>query len=203
MSITTYTLIADGTSDRVLLPVINWVLDQIDGISYVPQYAEHTLRPSAGLLRRVESAAKIYECDVLFVHRDAEGLTFQRRIDEIQHELAALGRHYVPVVPVRMTEAWLLIDEAAIRAAAHNPKGKTPLNLPGIDRLESVVDPKELLFDKLRLASELSARRTQKFRPETCRHRVAELISDFSPLQKISSFRRFESDVKMAFDHLA
>jgi hypothetical protein len=30
----TYTLITDGSSDRVLIPIINWALDQIDGVRY-------------------------------------------------------------------------------------------------------------------------------------------------------------------------
>ena len=191
----TYTLIADGSSDRALIPIINWTLDQIGDLRYTSQYAEVSLRRSAGLSRRAEAAIKVYECDILFVHRDAETFAMDRRIEEIRSSLTKLGKPYVPVVPVRMTEAWLLVDEQAIRSAASNPNGQAGLNMPRMDCLEKIPDPKNTLFEKLKLASELPSGRLRKFRPESCRHRVAELISDFSQLRKLSAFVQFETDL--------
>lgn len=193
----TYTLITDGTSDKVLMPIINWILDQIDDLSYVPQYAEYSLKPSAGLLKRAETAIGIYECDVLFVHRDAEAMPLNNRIQEISAQLRPLAKPFIPIVPIRMTEAWLLVEEKAIRSAANNPNGRTKLGLPGIRELENLQDPKDVLFEKLRQASDLPPRRIQKFKPEQCRHRVAELISDFAPLRKMSSFQQFENDLRV------
>ena len=191
----TYTLITDGSSDRVLIPIINWALDQIDGVRYNSQYAEISLKKSAGLFRRAEAAINVYECDILFVHRDAESSNIDRRIEEIKKQLIKLNKPYIPVVPIRMTEAWLLVDEQAIRSAASNPNGKAKLNLPGVKKLEKLPDPKVVLFESLKLASELSPARLRKFRPETCRHRVAELISDFSQLRKLSAFVQFEKNL--------
>lgn len=191
----TYTLLTDGSSDQALVPIINWTLEQISNIRFNSQYAEVSLKHSAGLFRRAEAAIKFYECDILLVHRDAETIAVNRRIEEIKKHLAQLGKPYVPIVPIRMTEAWLLIDEQAIRSAANNPNGTTELNIPGADRLENIPDPKNVLFEKLRLASELSSGRLRKFRPESCRHRVAELIADFSQLRNLSAFMQFESDL--------
>ncbi|MFZ1318287.1 MAG: hypothetical protein WAQ56_03070 [Candidatus Nitrotoga sp.] len=199
----TYTLITDGSSDRVLIPIINWALDQIDGVRYASQHAEITLRPSAGLLLRAESAIKYYECDVLFVHRDAESLSIKSRIEEIQNQLVKLNKPYIPVVPIRMTEAWLLVDEQAIRSAASNPNGKVKLNLPEVNSLEGLADPKSVLFENLKLASELPSGRLRKFRPEVCRHRVAELISDFSQLRNLSAFVHFENSLIESIQALA
>ena len=98
-------------------------------------------------------------------------------------------------MPVRMTEAWLLVDEQAIRSAASNPNGKNDLSMPGLDRLENIPNPKNMLFEKLKLASELPTGRLRKFRPETRRHRVAELISDYSQLRNLSAFVKFEGDL--------
>ena len=108
----------------------------------------------------------LYPCDLLFVHRDAEGVPHRSRVEEIEiamqevravHEGAGLPPHVV-VVPVRMTEAWLLFDEAAIRRAAGNPNGRVSLQLPPGDP-EEIADPKQLLHDLLRTASELGGRR--------------------------------------------
>ena len=51
------------------------------------------------------------------------------------------------VIPVRMTEAWLLIDEKAIRIAAGNRNGTEILEIPKLHELESLPDPKKLLYE--------------------------------------------------------
>jgi hypothetical protein len=191
----TYTLLTDGSSDKALMPIINWTLEQIPNISFNSQYAEVSLKSSEGLFRRATAAIKVNECDILLVHRDAEKLSASLRIEEIRNDLIALGKPYIPIVPIRMTEAWLLIDEQAIRSAASNPNGTIELSIPRANRLEDIPDPKNVLFESLKLASELPSRRLRKFRPEACRHRVAELISDYSQLRKISAFVQFESDL--------
>lgn len=191
----TYTLLTDGSSDRTLIPIINWAFEQIPNIRFNAQYADVSLKPSAGLFRRAEAAIKIYECDILVVHRDAEAIPAEDRIEEIRGFLTNLNKPYIPIVPIRMSEAWLLIDEQAIRSAANNPNGKKRLDIPKINRLERIADPKDVLFEKLKLASELPPGRLRKFRPESCRHRVAELISDFSQLRQISAFKQFEHDL--------
>lgn len=191
----TYTLLTDGSSDKTLIPIINWTLEQIPNIRFNSQYAEVSIKPSAGLLHRAAAAIKVYECDILLVHRDAETLAANLRIEEIREYLIELGKPYVPIVPIRMTEAWLLIDEQAIRSAANNPNGTIELSIPTANRLENILDPKNVLFEKLKLASELPFGRLRKFRPESCRHRVAELISDFSQLRNLSAFVQFEDDL--------
>lgn len=190
-----YTLLTDGSSDKTLMPIIDWVLAQVPNIRFSGQHAERTLKPSLGLFRRAEAAVKVYECDILLVHRDAEAQAISERIAEIHGDLATLNKRYVPIVPIRMTEAWLLIDEQAIRAAAGNPNGKISLDIPKAERLERIPDPKNILFEQLKLASGLSAGRLKKFSPEFCRHRVAELISDFSQLRQLSAFVQFENDL--------
>ncbi len=191
----TYTLLTDGSSDKTLIPIVNWALEQIPNIRFNSQFAEVSLRPSAGLFRRAAAAIKVYECDILLVHRDAEKLPANLRIAEIREHLIELGKPYVPIVPIRMTEAWLLIDEQAIRSAANNPNGTIELSIPEAHRLEDISDPKNLLFEKLKLASELPSGRMHKFRPEFRRHRVAELISDFSQLRNLSAFKQFEDEL--------
>ena len=94
-----------------------------------------------------------------------------------------------------MTEAWLLIDEKAIRQAADNPNGTERLELPPIQKLESLPDPKQWLHEALVLASEKKGRRLQQFKRDLPSriHRVAALIDDFSPLRRLPAFQQFET----------
>lgn len=141
----------------------------------------------------------MYRCDLLFVHRDAEGEQRERRVEEIETALADVdswdrGRT-VAVVPERMTEAWLLIDEAALRSAAGDPRGTVPLSIPAVTQLEGLSDPKGILHDLLRTASGLTGRRRRRFRMKQAVHRVAAGVRDYSPLRQLSAFRALEEEV--------
>lgn len=101
------------------------------------------------------------------MHRDAETESIDKREEEIRAALEESARGkmapVICVVPVRMQEAWLLIDETALRRAAGNPAGSRPLDMPDVTRLEDLPDPKRTLHDLLRQASELHGRRLTKF----------------------------------------
>ncbi|HET9284742.1 MAG TPA: hypothetical protein VFR24_22560 [Candidatus Angelobacter sp.] len=121
------------------------------------------------------------------------------RKEEIINALAQLEEGmnvpYVCVIPVRMQEAWLLIDQNAIRMAAGNQYGRVPLTLPRARDLEGIADPKALLFELLRTASELTGRRLQRLSLSGVRLRIAQLIDDFAALRALRAFRLFEADL--------
>jgi hypothetical protein len=198
-----YTLITDGPSDRALIPILTWVLREKGDVSLVqPEWADlrRLAQPPQSLHERILSAIDLFPCDLLFIHRDAEREDPETRYKEIRnalHEATKQGfkAPAVCVVPVRMTEAWLLFDEPAIRLAAGNPNGKNPLNVPELSVIEQIPDPKEVLFEVLRAASGLKGRHLKRFSMAESRIRITELISDFSPLRKLSAFKRLERDV--------
>jgi hypothetical protein len=140
----------------------------------------------------------LYPCDLLFIHRDAEGESREARVAEIREHLEAAGSRQaaVCVVPVRMQEAWLLFDEAAIRYAADNPRGRMSLAIPTFKKLEEVPNPKDLLWDLLSTASGLRPGRLRRFEPAPRIHRLADLIEDFSPLRRLSAFQALEKDLR-------
>jgi hypothetical protein len=196
------TLLADGTSDRVLKPILDWLLDvHCPQLPQEVQFAQDLPGKPKGLPARIKTALVEYPCDMLFVHRDAEACTPEEREQEIEAawQSLSLKQQMVSVIPVRMTEAWLLLDKAAIRAAAGNPSGAIALKLPALSKLESLKDPKQELFDLLRAASGLAPGRLSAFSAAARRHRVAELITSFEPLRALPSFRRLEAQLQRAF----
>lgn len=195
------TLKTAGTSDRTLLPVIEWTLaglEELHDFGRVVYFATRTNKP---VLERARQAIDEFPCDLLFVPRDAERERHQDRVREIRDSLGESGLFFVPLVPVRMTEAWLLIDEDAIRRAADNPNGRQPLDLPPLQRLEQLPDPKETLDSLLIQVSGKSGRRAVKFKRELAWRRArvaAELIGDFAPLRSLHAFQEFERETKSA-----
>jgi hypothetical protein len=194
-----FTLLSDGSSDRALMPVLRWLLREHSQKDFQSQWADlrGQRQPPKSLSERIQAALTLYPCDLLFVHRDAEKVDRETRVAEIRkHLLGVPGQTAICVVPVRMQEAWFLFDEAALRLAADNPRGRMPLSLPPFDHLEALANPKGILCDLLITASGLRAGRLHRFLPGARIHRLSELIEDFSPLRQLAAFRALEEDVK-------
>jgi hypothetical protein len=194
----TSTLVAEGSSDQALIPLIEFVLDAYCDIPHVTTFAsDFVVGP---LQERVAQALTFYPCDMLFVHRDADRELVSKREKEIR---AAVQISNAPTVvcliPIRMTEAWLLVDELAIRRAAGNTSGKVKLGIPPIASLEGQTDPKSVLFAALEKASELGPHRLRRFDRNQARRQVSGFIEDPSVLRNLPSFVHFESQVKSFF----
>lgn len=199
-----YTLLSDGPSDKALMPILTWLLRQhFPNLPIQSRWSDlrRLPRPPRELHDRIRSSIELYPCDLLFVHRDAENTSLEERLSEInQAVLNASIDSQIPavicVVPIRMTEAWLLFDINAIRQAAGNPNGTVPLNLPTLSEIESIPNPKRVLRDILRTATELSARRRRRFDTNIAVQRIPECIEDFSSLRRLSAFVTLEEEVK-------
>jgi hypothetical protein len=105
---------------------------------------------------------------------------------------------YVPVIPIRMTEAWLVLDENAIRWVAGRPSGTEPLNLPTANTVEAHPDPKSLLREALRTASGFRGRRLRKFDRDFGAHRrqLLERLDRDGPLRELSAWQALERAVE-------
>lgn len=197
-----YTLIGDGTSDKLLLHPIRWALRRLNVTIEREQWADLTWaspKPKT-LSDRARAAIELFPADLLFIHRDAETEPRTRRVAEISAAMAGLLQRHVPIVPVRMTEAWFLHDEKAIRRASGNPNGTIELAIP--PGSESIVDPKRVLRDALLVAANLNGRRRDAKAREfpQMRARAAELVEDYGPIEGLSSFKAFLVDLKNAID---
>ena len=199
----TYTLLTDGSSDRTLIPILTWLLEQ-QGVRDAIQSLWADLRPlrnkPRSLSKKIEQAVYLFPCDLLFIHRDAENQPSARRLQEINDAIQNLHESIscppaICVIPIRMQEAWLLFNESAIRLAAGNPNGHVQLDLPDLHYLEQLVDPKDVLYELLRAASGLSGRRRRNFEVDKAASRVADYIDDFSALRRLSAFYALETEI--------
>lgn len=197
------TLVTDGTSDVVLLPVLQWLMRQLTPADFEIRWADPRAFPEKprSLAERLAVAIQMYPCQLLFVHRDAEK---QDPITRYQEIAAAnrTGHSHVCIVPVRMQEAWLLHDEAALREAAGRPTGTEELGLPPAHRWDKLADPKRVLYEALRAANGAKGRRAKGFKPGRAAHRLADLITDWTPLRSVDAFARLEADTGSALTKL-
>jgi len=200
-----YALIADGSSDKCLIPIIDFLLDKhFPHLIFEGEKADFGFlpQPPKTLSQKIECTIKLYEPDWIFIHRDAEkeANPIEKRSEEIEmavREVKEFGdKPYIKIIPVRMTEAWLLIDEKAIRKAANNPNGAVAVQLPAIRQLQDLADPKTLLFDLIKIVSGLSGRKLSNLNLYNARYLVAQYTSDYGLLATLPSFQYFESQLK-------
>jgi hypothetical protein len=194
-----YTLLSDGSSDKMLMPILDWLLRRhCPNYALEPEWADLPrlrLFPKK-LPERIKKTLEFYDPDLLFIHRDEEGQTFELRRRQIINALAGQTRTpAVCVIPVRMQEAWLLFNECAIRKAAGNPNGRMSLQMPTIGTIEALPNPKQVLFDLISNASGLSPTRRKKLRPQKLAHLISQSIDDFTPLNQLSAFRALEQEL--------
>ena len=202
-----YTLVTDGSSDIALIPILTWLLRE-NGVAYAiqPAWADLNRIPHQERRRledKIHWGLELYPCDLLFVHRDAEREPRENRVSEITIAIQSVVISVPPricVVPVRMQETWLLFDEPAINHAAGNSSNRQPLDLPPINRLEDLPDPKTELHDRLRLASNLRGRRLRNFPVSQRARRVTQFVKDFSPLRRLSAFAALESELQQIIE---
>ncbi|GAA2491291.1 DUF4276 family protein [Winogradskya humida] len=140
--------------------------------------------------------------DVVVVHRDADNAGDPARRREIEDATKTLSKvpRIIPVIPVRMTEAWLLLDESEIRFVAGNPSGKKPLDLPKRNEVEARADPKHLLQMALLNAADVKGRRHELQRKRFFDHRrlLLERLDCHGPVTKLSSWQKMVNDVDQA-----
>jgi hypothetical protein len=194
-------------TDEALVPILTWLLHQhLPDIPIQSRWADlrRLPRPPRELADKILKSTELYPCDLLFIHRDAEKASLDTRLNEIKKALNKASTNStniqippaVGVVPVRMTETWLLFDVDAIRQAAGNPNGTVYLDMPALRDLEKQKEPKKDLHALLQTATELGSHRKKRFDTNSAILRIPEYIDDFSPLRKLSAFTALEKEIK-------
>jgi len=199
-----FVLICEGSSDEALIPHLRSLLVECgikEATGVAPDFDRLPERRNRDVESKVLAALELESnVDVLFIHRDADSVDPNPRYDEIS---AAIGRAgytnaWIGVVPVQETEAWLLLDERAIRRVSGRPNGRVVLNLPTPNLVERLPSPKEKLLHAILLASETSGRRykTLKRKLPALRANLLTELKLGGPLNSLSSWARLKRDVE-------
>jgi Domain of unknown function (DUF4276) len=197
------TLLAEGSSDAALLPIISWLWEQHFPNDLIElQFADlsSTTLGSKCVADRLPHAIDLFPSEILLIHRDADREPPQNRRKEIEAAIkrlpaSVLKPRFIFVIPVRMSEAWMLTDVSAIRKAAGNPNGKKPLVLPQPNKIEGLPDPKKTLYNLLTEAKELGPQRRASFHPQKAALLVTGHSKDFSILRRLPSFQKLEAEI--------
>lgn len=207
---------AEGTTDnRFLESVIRRTFEdiamecpnqiEIHSVIPIPARKENFIQDMVQASREANNIGVTALC----IHADADvdtnQIVYQNKIRPFLAELGNLGqdlcKNIVPIVPVRMTEAWIMADLDLFKNEIGTSKTNEELTLNRDP--EAFADPKANLEGAIRIAN---ADKTQRQRNRSIS--LAELYQpigqkiSLARLETLSSFQDFKRNVRQAYIEL-
>lgn len=199
-----FAFLCEGSSDTELIAHLETLLMHFGAqeVTGMPDTRKGTI---PARLRQLLTEATGAGINMVFIHRDSDGPDREGREREIRRGVEESGfpHPFIPVIPVQETEAWLLLDEQAIRDVVAS-KGKQPLRLPKPNAIEGTRKPKEILQKALLAASETSGRRLKKEKNSFNHHRrvLLQRLDPLGAVRDLPSWQRLERDIQRALTQL-
>ena len=209
-------LATEGSSDHRFLP--NIIQRTFERVAFEDQQEIEIFEPiclSQISGENIREKAKKYAIQavekgamVLCFHADADDKTdenaFNERINPafnaIKSDKGDLCKNLVAIVPIQMTEAWMLADKELLKKQLCTKKSDSEL---AIDKHpESFSNPKETIKNAINKAREGIAKRYRnKLKIDDLYSPLATTI-ELSKLESLSSYKKFEEAVRDIFPQL-
>lgn len=208
-------LLAEGPTDELFLPGIiqrtvqNLVLRRGRTVIDVLEPMLVTIRPDIqGQAERIlEAAYQTEGYHALIIHADADHHSADRALNErfqpgvLLVQDSGINHHLVPLIPIRMTEAWLLADPESLLNIIGTWMNTNALGLPSHPhQIESDPDPKATLKEVVRRATAQRGRR-RKLQVADVFAPLARTIS-LERLQRVPAYQQFVQDMTGALVEL-
>ncbi len=145
---------------------------------------------------------------VLCIHADADSDTdadtYQYRINpavaQVNSTQENICKVIVPIVPIQMTEAWMLADKVLLKKQIGTKKNDEELNIN--KRPEDITDPKQTIKDAIRISQEeLRKRQRNELKITDLYLPIGQAIS-LESLKGLSSYQKFRESVYEALKQL-
>lgn len=216
--IITVGFITEGTTDiRFLSGIIRRTFDEVawecqQEIEVYPPMPLDVSKQGLTFSDYVLEAARSAEADrlmVLCVHADADDDSDTKTVNNLiapafLYTRLRLSPHINPnmvaIIPVRMTEAWMLVDKDALKEEIGTDKTDAQL---GLTRLpESIANPKETIKEAIRLAFDHRPRRSRNQVSVSELYEPLGAIVSLERLALLPSYQKFREAVREAFRQL-
>lgn len=211
-NILTIGYLTEGSTDkRFLGGVIKRTFDEVaftcendievfDPLHLKYDFAESYVETTLNVARRAFEMG----LHVLCVHVDADDNSDKEvvkhkispLINRLRQEPNNICQNLVSIIPVRMSEAWMLADIDLLREEMGT--NKTPKELELIHNPENYNDPKITIENALRIAQENLPKRRHRLGINELYQPIGQLI-DIEKLNALPSYRKFKESVVSSF----
>ncbi len=170
---------------------------------YAPQHITTQKKTFKEKVLEAAKAADQQGVMVLCVHTDADNSSDEKARAEriypsfeavLQAENGNTCKNLVAIVPVQMTEAWLLADEAVLLDAMMSSKHLRELGIENAP--ESYNDPKARIKEAIRSAHQNKRKRHRQQVSISDLYGPVGQQCDLEKLRRLDSFRKFEEEVR-------
>ena len=184
-----------------LMPLVNrsieWLTTDLDVRSIALKDVPVSGLSQIDKMRRVAEAG-YKSCRFIVFHLDADAPSTKRAYTQrfqpghtailTAPDSARLNRQLVPVIPVRMTEAWMLTDLAAFQKATATRLSAKELNFPTKPhQVESIRDPKAVFEAAVGM---VNRKKRSNVSFNALYERLADII-DLDTLNHVPAYREF------------
>ena len=144
--------------------------------------------------------------DIICIHADTDNLSpqqaIQQRIQPVINTIRNKGNTscIVPIMPIRMTEAWMLADKDAFIEELDTEKSYADLNISS--NIENIADPKQIIIEAIRIVDADLPKKERGQVDISDLYTVLALSSQLSELERLSSYQTFVEDVVTCLKHL-
>ena len=214
-NIITIGFITEGTTDiRFLGQIIRRTFENVafDCQGEIEVYEPEHIKSSGEFIEEVFRASQdAYKIGmkVLCIHTDADAIddknVIKHKINPAFEHIANsenfnLCKNLVAVIPIQMTEAWMLADKDVLKNQIDTDLTDRDL---GIHRQpERYAKPKEAIENAIRIARRpLPRRRRYEFGISEL-YQIIGQTADLTKLERLNSYRKFKNEVVEAFRHL-
>lgn len=207
--------ITEGTTDvRFLGQIIRRTFEDVafDCQGEIEVYEPQHIESRGEFIPEVFQAAKdAFEIgmQVLCVHTDADDSmdthVIQHKINPAFENIANSGeknlcKNLVAVIPIQMTEAWMLADKEVLKNEIDTDLLDTDLEIHR--NPENYADPKDAIINAIRIAKQnLPQRRRYDFGISEL-YQIVGQKTDLTKLAQLSSYQKFRNSVVESFKKL-
>ena len=154
-----------------------------------------------------------WSCDFYFhvicVHCDSDSISNETVLNhkinpafQLVNNTDHACKNLVAVIPIQMTEAWMLADINLFLGEINTTKSCADLNLPcKANQIESIANPKSRIEAALREAQTNVSRRRNKFKIADLYTPISQKLS-LPQLEQLPSFRYFKEHVRRSLINL-
>lgn len=156
-------------------------------------------------LHAIETGRKENSIDIFFIHSDADDVTnetvmkykFQPLLKAIADDNNIVECSIIPIIPVQMTETWLLADFELFANEVSTVKTKSQLNLSG--NPEEFTNPKLKIIESLRI---INNERPKKRRKDLVISELYQILGQKLEINNLKKLKSFQDFYNQSFDVL-
>ncbi len=205
----------EGTTDiRFLENIIRKSFEKIalECESEIEVYQPEYLRKEGnGFINQINTIAQKYSFfHVICVHCDSDSPSIENVLqNSITPAFTAVAqledtacKNLVALIPVQMTEAWMMADLNLLKEKIGTDKSNMDLGLPvKVNAIEGISDPKKVINDALRIAQQEQPKRRKKLSISQLYSPISQELS-IELLEELPSYRLFLENVRYSLRKL-